>query len=300
MVTKRPALGKGLGALLPDIEKEDQKNFLSCGIEEISPSKYQPRKGFDERKLAELADSIKEKGIIEPLIVRKIDGGYELIVGERRWRAAQRAGIREIPVIVRDVTTGEAMELALIENLQREDLNPLEEAEAYKRLMEEFQYTQEELAKRIGKDRTTVANAVRLLKLPQGIKAHLADETISSGHARAFLGLDTQEMQNMACAKVIKRGLSVRETERLVKRLNVQRSKGDMDEKPVSEEDIHLGYLEETLRKFLGTQVRIPKRGRKGKIEIEFYSKDDLERIVEIIMGSPPEAPDELSHDPVD
>jgi ParB family chromosome partitioning protein len=286
-MAKRPALGKGLGALIPDIEKEDRKNFFSCGIEEIIPSKYQPRKGFDEGRLTELANSIKEKGIIEPLIVRKREGGYELIVGERRWRAAQRAGMREVPVIVRDVTTAEAMELALIENLQREDLNSLEEAEAYKRLMEEFHYTQEELAKRIGKDRATVANAVRLLKLPQEIKAYLADESISSGHARTLLGLNSLEEQKMACAKVIKRGLSVRETERLVKRLNVQRSKGDMDLKLPREEERNLGFLEETLRKFLGTQVRIPKKGRKGKIEIEFYSEEDLERIVEIIMGHP-------------
>jgi ParB family chromosome partitioning protein len=287
MGTKRPALGKGLGALLPDIEKEDRKNFFLCGIEEIVPSRYQPRRGFDEGKLAELAASIKEKGIIEPLIVRKVERGYELIVGERRWRAAQRAGVKEVPVILRDVTAGEALELALIENLQREDLNPLEEAEAYKRLMEEFQYTQEELAKRIGKDRTTVANTVRLLKLPQEIKAYLADETISSGHARAFLGLNSPEEQKMACAKVIKRGLSVRETERLIKRLHVQSSKRDTALKPADQEELHLEYLEETLRKLLGTKVRIPKRGRRGKIEIEFYSEEDLERIVEIIMGSP-------------
>ncbi|MFQ6078733.1 MAG: ParB/RepB/Spo0J family partition protein [Thermodesulfobacteriota bacterium] len=285
---KRPALGKGLGALIPDIEKEDRKNFLSCGIEEIIPSKYQPRKGFDEGRLTELANSIKEKGIIEPLIVRKRDKGYELIVGERRWRAAQRAGIKEVPIIVRDVTTAEAMELALIENLQREDLKPLEEAEAYKRLMDEFHYTQEELAKRIGKDRATLANSVRLLKLPQEIKAYLADESISSGHARTLLGLNTPEQQKMACAKVMKRGLSVRETENLVKRLNLQRSKRDMDVKPRGEEERHLGFVEETLRKFLGTKVRIPKRGGRGKIEIEFYSEEDLERIVEIIMGSPP------------
>jgi len=288
MMAKRPALGKGLGALIPDIEKEDRKNFFSCGIEEIIPSRYQPRKGFDDGRLTELANSIKEKGIIEPLIVRKRDKGYELIVGERRWRAAQRAGIKEVPVIVRDVTTAEAMELALIENLQREDLNPLEEAEAYKRLMEEFHYTQEELAKRIGKDRATVANAVRLLKLPQEIKAYLADESISSGHARTLLGLDNPAEQKMACAKVIKRSLSVRETERLVKRLNAQRSKRDVDVMPPREEELNLEFLEETLRKFLGTKVRIPKRGRKGKIEIEFYSEEDLERIVEIIMGHPP------------
>ncbi len=275
-----------MGALLPDIEKEDRKSFFLCGIEEISPSRYQPRKGFDAAKLDELAASIKEKGIIEPLIVRKGERGYELIVGERRWRAAQRAGLREVPVIVREVSTGEALELALIENLQREDLNPLEEAEAYKRLMEEFHYTQEELAKRIGKDRTTVANAVRLLKLPQEIKAYLADETISSGHARAFLGLDTPEEQKAACAKVIKKALSVRETERLVKRVHAQRSKRDAAIKPGSDEELHLGYLEEMLRKFLGTKVRIPKRGRRGRIEIEFYSEEDLERIVEIIMGS--------------
>jgi ParB family chromosome partitioning protein len=285
-VTKRPALGKGLGALIPDIEKEDRKNFLSCGIEEITPSRYQPRRGFDERRLSELADSIREKGIIEPLIVRKRETGYELIVGERRWRAAQRAGLKEVPVIVRDVTTAEAMELALIENLQREDLNSIEEAEAYKRLMEEFHYTQEELARRIGKDRTTVANAVRLLKLPEEVKDSLADESISSGHARAFLTLDTAEEQRTACREVIKKGLSVRETERLVKRLSLQESKGEMDVKLAREEDPHLGYLEETLKKFLGTQVRIPRKERKGKIEIEFYSEEDLERIIERIMGA--------------
>ena len=285
-MTKRPALGKGLGALIPDIEKEDRKNFLSCGIEEITPSRYQPRRGFDERRLSELADSIREKGIIEPLIVRKRETGYELIVGERRWRAAQRAGLKEVPVIVRDVTTAEAMELALIENLQREDLNSIEEAEAYKRLMEEFHYTQEELARRIGKDRTTVANAVRLLKLPEEVKDSLADESISSGHARAFLTLDTAEEQRTACREVIKKGLSVRETERLVKRLSLQESKGEMDVKLAREEDPHLGYLEETLKKFLGTQVRIPRKERKGKIEIEFYSEEDLERIIERIMGA--------------
>jgi len=285
-VTKRPALGKGLGALIPDIEKEDRKNFLSCGIEEITPSRYQPRRGFDERRLSELADSIREKGIIEPLIVRKRETGYELIVGERRWRAAQRAGLKEVPVIVRDVTTAEAMELALIENLQREDLNSIEEAEAYKRLMEEFHYTQEELARRIGKDRATVANTVRLLKLPEEVKDSLADESISSGHARAFLTLDTAEEQRTACREVIKKGLSVRETERLVKRLSLQESKGEMDVKLAREEDPHLGYLEETLKKFLGTQVRIPRKERKGKIEIEFYSEEDLERIIERIMGA--------------
>jgi ParB family chromosome partitioning protein len=287
MVTKRPALGKGLGALIPDIEKEDRRDFLYCGIEEISPSRYQPRKGFDERRLNELADSIREKGIIEPLIVKKMEKGYELIVGERRWRAAQRAGIQEVPVIVRDVTTAEAMELALIENLQREDLNPIEEGEAYKRLMEEFRYTQEELARRIGRDRATVANTVRLLKLPEEVKDSLGDESISSGHARALLALSTAEEQRTACREVVKRGLSVRDTERLVKRLSLQESKGAVDVKP-TRDDPHVGYLEEILKKFLGTQVRIPSKGKRGKIEIEFYSEEDLERIVEIIMGSQP------------
>jgi ParB family chromosome partitioning protein len=276
-----------MGALIPDIEKEDRRDFLYCGIEEISPSSYQPRKGFDERRLNELADSIREKGIIEPLIVKKMERGYELIVGERRWRAAQRAGIREVPVIVRDVTTAEAMELALIENLQREDLNPIEEAEAYKRLMEEFRYTQEELARRIGRDRATVANTVRLLKLPEEVKDSLGDESISSGHARALLALSTAEEQRTACREVVKKGLSVRETERLVKRLGLQESKGAVDVKP-ARDDPHLDYLEETLKKFLGTQVRIPSKGKRGKIEIEFYSEEDLERIVEIIMGSQP------------
>jgi ParB family chromosome partitioning protein len=244
-----------------------------------------------KRKTAKISSSVESRRFppaIEPLIVREIDGGYELIVGERRWRAAQRAGIKEVPVIVRDVSTGEALELALIENLQREDLNPLEEAEAYKRLMEEFQYKQEELAKRIGKDRTTVANALRLLKLPEEIKASLSYESITSGHARALLGLDTPDEQKVACKEIIKRGLSVRETERLVKRIALRKSKPDAGLRPSREEDLLIRNLEETLRRFLGTQVRIPKKGQKGKIEIEFYSDEDLERIIERIMGTSP------------
>jgi len=279
------ALGKGLGALLPEFGQAESKAFLYCGIEEIIPNRSQPRKHFDESKLQELAESIKEKGILEPLIVRKTDQGYELIVGERRWRAAQKAGLKEVPVVVKEAEGREALEISLIENLQREDLNPIEAAEAFKHLIEEFKISQEDLSKRIGKDRTTIANTLRLLKLPIEIRNQLLQNRITSGHARAILSLESKEKQKELCALIIKKGLSVREAEALAKRWSEKPKKSITAVKKKGDLESQLNSLQDSLRKYLGTKVQINRKGNRGKIEIEYYSNQDLERIVEAILG---------------
>ena len=284
-MTKRVALGKGLGALIPEFEKEESRTLLFCGIEEIVPNRSQPRKHFDESKLQELAESIKEKGILEPLIVRRIDGGYELIVGERRWRAAQKAGLKEVPVLVKEIEGREVLEFSLIENLQREDLNPIEEAEAFKRLIEEFNLSQGELATRIGKDRTTIANVLRLLKLPSEIRNHLLQNRITSGHARAILSLETKEKQKELCALIIRRDLSVREAEALAKRWSEKPKRAVTPAKERSDLESQFNSLQDSLRRHLGTKVHITQKGKRGKIEIEYYSFEDLERIMEAILG---------------
>jgi ParB family chromosome partitioning protein len=285
MGTKRMALGKGLGALIPEYEQEGSKTILYCGTEEIIPNRSQPRKHFDESKLQELAESIKEKGILEPLIVRRVDQGYELIIGERRWRAAQKAGLKEVPVLVKEIERREALEISLIENLQREDLNPIEEAEAFKRLTEEFHISQEELSTRIGKDRTTIANSLRLLKLPLKVRNQLLQNRITSGHARAILSLGTREKQEELCALIIQKGLSVREAEALAKRWSEKPKKMVPPVKRRSDLESQLSSLRDSLRKHLGTKVQIIQKGKMGKIEIEYYSPADLERIVETILG---------------
>ena len=285
MTTKRVALGKGLGALLPEYGPVELKTLLSCGIEEILPNRSQPRKHFDEGKLQELAESIKEKGILEPLIVRRVDGGYELIVGERRWRAAQRAGLKEVPVLVKEAEDREVLELSLIENLQREGLNPMEEAEAYRRLTEEFGINQAELGTRLGKDRTTVTNALRLLKLPQEIKEEIIQNRITAGHARAILTLETKEKQKKLCALIIQKGLSVREAEALAKRWAEKAKRPVPLEKKKGDLESQLNSLRDSLRRYLGTKVIITQKGKGGRIEIEFYSPEDLGRIIEAILG---------------
>jgi ParB family chromosome partitioning protein len=284
MATKRMALGKGLGALLPEYGQPEPKTLLYCGIEEIIPNRSQPRKHFDESKLQELAESIKEKGILEPLLVRRTDQGYELIVGERRWRAAQKAGLKEVPVVVKEADRREVLEISLIENLQREDLNPIEAAESFKHLLEEFNIRQEDLSQRIGKDRTTITNTLRLLKLPLEVRNQLLQNRITSGHARAILSLESKEKQKELCALIIKKGLSVREAEAIAKRWSEKpkkttlvKRKGDLESQ--------LGSLQDSLRKYLGTKVHITQKGKRGKIEIEYYSHEDLERIVEAILG---------------
>jgi ParB family chromosome partitioning protein len=284
MVTKRVALGKGLGALIPEFGRDESKTLFYCGIEEIVPNRSQPRKHFDESKLQELAESIKEKGVLEPLIVRRLDGGYQLIVGERRWRAAQKAGLKEVPVLVKEIEGREALEVSLIENLQREDLNPIEEAEAFKRLTEEFEISQGELATRIGKDRTTIANALRLLKLPTEVRNQLLQNRITSGHARAILSLETKEKQKELCALIIQRGLSVREAEALAKRWSEKPKRAVTPAKERSDLESQLNSLQDSLRRHLGTKVHITQKGKRGRIEIEYYSSEDLERIVETIL----------------
>ena len=285
MATKRNALGKGLGALIPELSQEEGKFLLYCGIEEIIPNRSQPRKYFDEAKLQELAASIKEKGILEPLIVRKVDQGYELIVGERRWRAAQKAGLKEIPVLVKEMGGREVLELSLIENLQREDLNPIEEAEAYKRLAEEFGLNQEELGTRLGKDRTTVTNMLRLLKLPLEVKEQLVKNRITSGHARAILSIENKEKQRELCALIVEKGLSVREAEALAKRWSEKPKKKAIPVRESGDLEIQLNSLRDSLRRCLGTKVHIAQKGKRGKIEIEYYSHEDLQRLVEAIIG---------------
>jgi ParB family chromosome partitioning protein len=286
MGTKRIALGKGLGALIPEYEPEGFKTILYCGIEEIIPNRSQPRKHFDELKLQELAESIKEKGILEPLIVRKVEQGYELIIGERRWRAAQKAGLKEIPVLVKEIEGQEVLEISLIENLQREDLNPIEEAEAFKRLTEEFHISQEELSARIGKDRTTIANSLRLLKLPLKVRNQILQNRITSGHARAILSLGTREKQEELCALIIQKGLSVRAAESMAKRWSGKPKKTVPSVKRRSDLEKQLNSLQDSLRKHLATKVQIIQKGKMGKIEIEYYSPADLDRIVETILGN--------------
>ncbi len=281
-LTVRQALGKGLGALIPEKpspEIDGKKGLRNCGIEEIQPNPFQPRKHFKEEQLQGLTESIREKGILQPLIVRRKGAGFELIAGERRWRAAQKAGLKEVPIIIRDVSETELLELSLIENIQREDLNPVEEAEAYKSLMEHFHLTQEEISKRVGKDRTTITNTIRLLKLPPEIRESLVEGAISMGHARAFLSLEGPEKQKQAFRKVLAANFSVRQTESLIKRLRSKTQPGPAKNNP------EWSPLVEELQQALGTKVRILGKSKRGKIEIEFYSREELDRILDLLRG---------------
>ncbi len=281
MAKKKKALGKGLGALLGDDSRNEKEQVLfMCPIDMIKPNPYQPRFEVTEEELEELANSIKEKGVIQPLIVRETDDGYELITGERRWRASKLAGLKRIPVLIRDVAPQEVLELALIENIHREDLNPIEEAEAYRQLVEEFHLTQEEVAKRVGKERSTVTNYLRLLSLPDFVKEEVLKNSISMGHARALLSLGDETSMKELLEKIIKRALSVRETERLIKKEIKKRKK--TGEKKVK--DPWIEQLEELLMRGLGTKVQI-NRGRKGgKITIHFYSNEELSRIIDLFQ----------------
>lgn len=277
---KKSVLGKGLSALIPDLDtpQTEGEKLIEVDLEDIFPNRYQPRKHFKENELVELADSVKEKGILQPLLVRKADTGYELIAGERRFRASKMAGLNRVPVLVKDITDIEMLEISIIENIQREDINPVEEANAYKRLMEEFSLTQEEIAKRVGKSRPAIANFLRLLKLPSIIKDAIEDETISTGHARALLSLSEVEKQRKAFEEILAKGLSVRETEALVKKLNDDKPK--IEEKKPDSDEIYINGLADSLSLTLGTRVSIKRKGEKGKLEIDFYSDDDLERLL--------------------
>ena len=276
-MVKKTGLGKGMGALLTVVEDE-RGSYFSCPIEEIRPSKSQPRKTFSNEKLEELAASIREKGIIQPLVVRRKDDHYELIAGERRWRAAQKAGLRDLPVVIQDVSDDTALEMALIENIQREDLNAVEEAEAYQALMERFTLSQEELARRVGKERSTVANSLRLLKLPAEIKRDIVEERLTMGHARALLALETAEQVKKGRDEILKGHLTVRATESLVKRLKANRVQS-----PKKRLDPQLADLVEQLKRHFKAKVALRQGSRGGKIEISYSNLEELTRIIDLI-----------------
>ncbi len=284
MEKKRKALGKGLGALLPATDTssimDSKKTYLLCPIERIHPNPYQPREVFDETKLKELVDSVREKGIIQPLIVRKNKANeYELIAGERRWRAAQKVGLKEVPVVIKDVSDKESLEIAIIENIQRADLNPVEEARGYKRLMEEFSYTQEEMATQVGKERATISNHLRILKLPEQVLSNISDGLLSMGHAKALLAIGDEKGLLAASKIIIDKGLSVREAEALARKAPQTIKKT----KEIGTQDPDMAKLDERLTSYLGTKARVTRKGSKGKLEIEFYSMDELDRLIEII-----------------
>ena len=277
MAEKRPALGRGLSALIPDAPLTSApERSLEIDSDLLRPNRFQPRVTMDDERIDELARSIRSNGIIQPIVVRVVDGGYEIVAGERRWRASQRAGLLKVPVVVRDIPDERLLSVALIENIQREDLNPIEEAHAYRRLTDEFHLTQEQIAEAVGKDRSSIANYVRLLKLPQEVRANVGSGTLSMGHARAILGLPDESAQLRIGRDVVSKRLSVRETEALVKKATQPESPRD-----ASEKDVHTRAAEDRLRFSLGTRVCIERRGKGGRIEIEFTSEEELQRLYE-------------------
>lgn len=287
MATLKRGLGKGLDTMIPEriMETEQKADNVSretlLPINKIEPNKLQPRKSFEEDSLQELAESIKQFGVIQPLIVQKKDKRYEIIAGERRWRASRLAGLKEVPVIIKDFTPQEVLEIALIENIQREDLNPIEEAYAYQRLIQEFSLKQDELAERVSKSRASITNSLRLLKLDESVKQMLIDSILSAGHARALLPIENPEDQYNTACKVIDKRLSVRDTENLVRQL----LKGKSSKETVVRDEKSFIYsdFEEKLKNIIGTKVSINRKQKdRGKIEIEYYSDEDLERIIDL------------------
>ena len=282
MIERRPALGKGLSALIPEAPEPQRPGALEVDIDQLVPNQQQPRMQMDDARLVELAESIKANGVLQPILVRRVESGYRIIAGERRWRAAQRAGLLKVPVVVRvvpEASERQLLELALVENLQREDLNPVDEALAYQRLVEEFGLTQEQVAAAVGKDRSSVANYVRLLKLPDEVRGDLASGAISMGHARALLALPDPAAQRHAAREIIARALSVREAEALVRRLSSPPPPGP--DKPRPTVDVHTRAAEDRMRFALGTKVRIVRKGTGGTIQIEFGSESELNRLYE-------------------
>ncbi len=301
--TKRSGLGKGLDSLIPidtelesikqpakkqgqkesaDHHEEKDGSPVLIKVSQIEPNREQPRKQFDEESLAELADSMKQYGVLQPLLVRKKDDYYEIIAGERRWRAAKMAKLKEVPVIIKEYTPREIMEISLIENIQREDLNPIEEASAYQRLIDEFHLTHEEIAGRVAKSRAAITNSMRLLKLDKRVQLMLVEGELSGGHARALLSLDDKEMQYKAAERIIEHKLSVRETEKLVKALLNPKTPKKKEEIPQVQDFIYQD-IENKIREILGTKVNINRKdANRGKIEIEYYSMEELERIMDL------------------
>lgn len=282
MAQRKDALGKGLGAIFSDLLDNDtgkKASVNSCGIEELRPNQYQPRKNFTDEDQKKLIASVKQSGIIQPIVVRKADSGYEIIAGERRWRAAQAAGLKDVPIVIRKATDLEAAELSLIENLLREELNPLEEADAYVTLMEKFNLSQESISTQVGKDRSTIANTVRLLKLPAKAKTALKEKKITSGHARSLLALASPEEQIAALDIILKRELNVRETEKLITRLK---------QKPADKKDIVKDRFMTDLEKLLTikcmARVQLKGSSKKGAIEINYTSMDELNRLTRYLL----------------
>jgi len=283
MAQKKDALGKGLGAIFSDLldnnDTGKKVSINSCGIEELRPNRYQPRKNFHDEDQKKLVASVKQSGIIQPIIVRKADNGYEIIAGERRWRAAQAAGLKDVPIVVRKASDLEAAELSLIENIQREELNPLEEADAYVTLIEKFNLSQESISTQVGKDRSTIANTIRLLKLPAKIKTALVEKKITTGHARCLLALVSPEEQISALDVILKRGFNVRETEKLINKLK---------EKPVEKkalaQDRFMSDLEKTLTAKCMARVQLKGTAKKGSIEISYNSMDELNRLSRYLL----------------
>jgi ParB family transcriptional regulator, chromosome partitioning protein len=279
MAEKRPALGRGLSALIPDAPLRPAaptERSLDVDIDLLRPNRFQPRTMMDDTRIDELSRSIKANGVIQPIVVRKADKGFELIAGERRWRASQRAGLLKVPVVVRDISDDRLLPIALIENIQREDLNPIEEAQAYRQLADDYHLTQEQIADSVGKDRSSVANYLRLLRLPTEVRNNLSAGTLSMGHARALLALTDESAQLRVARDILARNLSVRETESIVK-------KTAEPEQPRAEpqKDVHTKAAEDKLRFALGTRVRIIRKGKRGRIEVDFQNEDELHRLYE-------------------
>ena len=282
MAEKRPALGRGLSALIPEAPATAApapaaaERALDIDIDLLRPNRFQPRTVMDDARIEELSRSIKAQGVIQPIVVRKAEKGYEIIAGERRWRASQMAGLLKVPVVVRDIPEDRLLAVALIENIQREDLNPIEEATAYRRLSDEYNMTQDQISDAVGKDRSTVSNVMRLLKLPREVRENVGAGALSMGHARALLSLPDEAAQLQVSREVVSRNLSVRETEGMVKKA-VEPAKPR--EEP--QKDVHTRAAEEKLRFALGTRVRIVRKGKAGRIEVDFTSEDELHRLYE-------------------
>jgi len=273
-------LGKGINALFPGESINQMESVEKISVKDIKVNPFQPRKIFDEVALSELTDSIKEHGVLQPVILRRKGKLFEIVVGERRFRATKAAGLREIPAVIRELTDQQMMEIAILENLQREDLTPIEEADAYQNLMESLNLTQEQLAFRLGKSRPHIANHVRLLSLPDVVREQVSSDKISMGHGRALLGLKQKKLIPVIAEKVMKDGLNVRQLESLVQKMNEDVSR---ETTPIPKKDIFIKEKESQLRDYFGTTVSIKKTKNKGKIEIEFFSEDDLERILELL-----------------
>jgi len=280
MADKRPALGRGLSALIPEAPAAPAERSLDVDLDLLRPNRFQPRAAMDDSRLDELAASIRSNGIIQPIVVRRDGSRYEIIAGERRWRAAQRVGLLKVPVVVRDIPDERLLAAALIENIQRADLNPLEEALAYRRLTDDLHLTQEQIAESVGKDRSSIANYLRLLKLPNEVRESVASSTLSMGHARALAGISDEAQLLRLARDVIAKQLSVRETEALIRKTTTLPPDVDPPQK-----DVHTRAAEEKLRFALGTGVRIVRKGKGGRIEIDFTSEDELQRVYEMLVS---------------